>query len=90
MTSIGLYGDQLTDVGMAELSEFPKICDRSSMIGSKVTDAGIEGTIKSSSLESVMLTNTKVTEAGEREFKKALPECHVFRSNFDDFMKKAK
>jgi internalin A len=49
-----------------------------------VTDAGLKELTTLKSLRTVSLTKTRVTEAGVRKFKEALPDCRVIHDKWGD------
>ena len=52
-----------------------------SLHGPKYTDAVIEELGKLKSLETVTLYNTKITDDGVNQLKRALPDCRIERSD---------
>jgi Leucine-rich repeat (LRR) protein len=87
LLELDLSQTQITDAGLEHLKGLPDLT-RLSLRGTDVTDAGLERLKVLSPLGrrstrgwpvpgSLNLIDTQVTEAGVRNFQKALPNCNI-------------
>jgi hypothetical protein len=78
LQDLGIGGSDLTDAGLANLKGFTAL-QHLGISSPNMTDAGLAQLKTLSALEILVLNETKVTDAGVADFRKALPECKVYR-----------
>jgi hypothetical protein len=81
LASLALRGARITDGGLGHLAGFARLHSLY-LEGTAVTDTGLAKLAKVKALRNLNVSQTKVTADGVKQFKAALPECHV-QSDFD-------
>ena len=79
LQDLNLEDTSITDAGLAQLKALTKLT-RLNISGTEVTDAGLAHLKAVKSLKEIKLPiNEKITDAGEGDLRKALPDLKVSR-----------
>ena len=73
---VGLEGSQVTDIGLNELTNLPKL-DNVDLTNTAVTDAGLLILAQIPTLEFVHVEQTNVTKSGIAKLQSSLPDCEI-------------
>ena len=73
---IGLEGTSITDDGLGQFVEFPKL-DNIDLTSTSTTDRGLLHLARIKTLKYVHLENSHVTSKGIAALQNALPECEI-------------
>jgi hypothetical protein len=76
LTVIGLERTQVSDNGLRQLMDMPKL-DNVDLTNTSITDAGLEFLSKIKTLEYLHVEGTRVTANGISQVRSALPNCEV-------------
>ena len=80
VTRLSLIRTKITDAGLKEVAKLQKLTILGLGHNDKITDAGLKDLAKLKNLTRLILSDTKITDAGAAELKKALPKCKIFHS----------
>jgi hypothetical protein len=83
LTSIDLsFAALVTDAGIRELTSLQFLSDLE-LSGTRVTDSGLMSLAEAKKLKRLSVTLTRVTPKGIDELKNALPNCKVWKKEFN-------
>jgi hypothetical protein len=74
---LGLMSTKVTDKGMASIAHMTGL-NELTLSGNQISDAGLKQLHGLSRLRKLVLIKTSVTKAGVEQFRKAVPDAHVF------------
>ncbi|HUE74722.1 MAG TPA: hypothetical protein VMP01_27890 [Pirellulaceae bacterium] len=79
VTSLDLQGTDVTDAGLAHLDRFNDL-RRLDLQCTAISDAAIDAIGRAKTLETVILRNSRVTQAGAQRLRQLLPEADIYAS----------
>ncbi len=74
---LGLMSTKVTDKGMASVAHMTALSELT-LSGNQITDAGLNQLTGLTHLRKLVLIKTNVTKAGLAQFRKAVPDAHIF------------